>query len=485
MTNLFLGRKAELNILEAQCRQKRASFLVITGRRRIGKSRLIEEFSKPYELIKFTGLAPNPEVNAQAQRDEFARRLAKIFDLPPLKADDWADLFDTLGEQIQKQIQDQNKKSKKIIILLDEISWMEALDPTFLPKLKNCWDDGLKKFPEIMLILCGSVSSWIEENILSSTGFLGRVHQVIHLEELSLSECKGFFEQGGSKISPMERFQILAVTGGIPLYLENIDPSLNAVQNIQQLCFTPGGLLVREFEQIFTDLFSKRNALYKQIVQALAAGPLEPQALSKNLGYEHSGQMTQYFQELAKAGFLTRDYTWSIKTGTLSKLSRYRLSDNYVRFYLKYIEPKLTQINQKMAQFSDPSSWHQWPVILGLQFENLVLNNRHLIFEKLGIPASEIEVASPYFQNQTSKQKGCQIDLLIQTKHQSLLACEIKFSKNLLDSAVIEEMSKKLQNFTLPRGFSLRPVLIHVGGVTESLESAGYFSRILDFSAEI
>jgi len=488
----FFGRKPELAELESQIRQPRASFIVVTGRRRIGKSRLIEEFAKPYRLIKFSGLAPSPvslssekKISAPEQRAEFARRLANFFSLPPLKQDDWGDLFDALSMQVQISTQEK-LPNQKIVILFDEISWMGMDDPTFLSKLKDLWDDGLKKNPNLMFVLCGSVSSWIEENILSSTGFLGRVHRVLHLQELSLLECQGFFKLknhgAGAEVSALEKLQILAVTGGVPLYLESMDFSKSALQNIQSLCFTPGALLVREFDQIFSDLFSKRNLIYKNIVQALSAGPLEPKMLCEKLGQALSGQMTQYFQDLVQAGFLERDYTWAIKTGTLGRLSRYRLSDNYLRFYLKYIEPKLTQIQQKTAVLTNISQLHQWPVILGLQFENLILHNRHLIFEKLGISPEEVEVVGPYFQSRTAKQKGCQFDLLIQTKHQTLWACEIKFSKNLLNQNVADDMAEKIKALSLPRGFSMRPVLIHVSGVSENLESSGYFSRILDFS---
>ena len=105
-----------------------------------------------------------------------------------------------------------------------------------------------------------------------------------------------------------------------------------------------------------------------------------------------------------------------------------------------------------------------------------------MIFEKLGIAPEEVEVAGPYFQSRTVKKKGCQFDLLIQTKHQNLFACEIKFSKSLLNQTIADEMAEKIKALSLPRGFSIRPVLIHVSGVSENLESSGYFSRILDFS---
>ena len=117
-----------------------------------------------------------------------------------------------------------------------------------------------------MLIICGSVSSWIEKNILSNTGFLGRISIDLVLEELPLIDCLKFWRKTKERLSPYEFFKVLSVTGGVPKYLEEILPEQSAETNIQRLCFKPQGLLFREFEQIFSDLFSRRSALYKKII---------------------------------------------------------------------------------------------------------------------------------------------------------------------------------------------------------------------------
>ena len=110
------------------------------------------------------------------------------------------------------------------------------------------------------------------------------------------------------------------------------------------------------------------------------------------------------------------------------------------------------------------------------------MNNRKLIIEKLQIDKSQIVFDNPYFQTKTKARQGCQIDYLVQTKLNALLACEIKFSKNEIGMSVIEEMEKKLKRLVKPRGFSCFPVLIHVNGVTEELEDSRYFYKIIDFS---
>ncbi len=143
---------------------------------------------------------------------------------------------------------------------------MGGKDPHFLGHLKTAWDMYFSKNPQLIIALCGSVSSWIEKNILSSTGFLGRITFDLMLEELPLEVCNAFWHPKEKRITSYEKFKLLSVTGGVPLYLEQIKPNLPAEQNIQDLCFTKGGLLVREFDEIFSDLFSRTKTRHKEIV---------------------------------------------------------------------------------------------------------------------------------------------------------------------------------------------------------------------------
>lgn len=119
---------------------------------------------------------------------------------------------------------------------------------------------------------------------------------------------------------------------------------------------------------------------------------------------------------------------------------------------------------------------------MGLQFENLVLKNRKKVWEQLGIKAGDIVVDNPYFQRQTTTKRGCQIDYLIQTRFNTLFACEIKFSVDPIRTEVIDEVKNKLACLVLPKRFSCWPVLIHVNGANDGVRDSGYFSEIIDFS---
>lgn len=301
------------------------------------------------------------------------------------------------------------------------------------------------------------------------------------LEELPLEVCNVFWHPKEKRITSYEKFKLLSVIGSVPLYLEQIKPNLPAEKNIQDLCFTKGGLLVREFDEIFSDLFSRTKTRHKEIVLCLANGPKELVQICKELGKSLGGIFSKHLDELVKAGFVKRDFTWDLKRGKEGKLSRYRLSDNYLRFYLKYIAPNRSNI-EKDGFSTLITQLHGWEGIMGLQFENLVVHNRKTLWKILGISQEEIVMEGPFFQSHTTKQAGCQIDYMIQTRFHNLYLCEIKFSKKPVSSKIIEEMEEKRKNLKFPRNFSIRPVLIHVNGVDESVLDERYFDKVVDFS---
>ncbi len=470
---MFVGRKEELDRLASLIKKKTASLIVIKGRRRVGKSRLVEEFSKGKIFFSFIGIPPTPAINAQFQRDVFAGQLAKQIGLAEVASQDWSTLFSLLAKQTNRG---------RVIILFDEISWMGSKDPSFLGKLKNAWDLEFKKNSELILVLCGSVSTWIEENIISHTGFFGRISLLLQLEELPLESCYELLKIMGFRGSAYEIFKILGVTGGIPWYLEHIQADLNADNNIRDLCFRKDGVLFNEFDRIFHDLFEKRSPMYRSIVEALANRPMEFSGVCQVLKFPKSGTLSEYLNDLIAAGFVTRDYTWSVKSGKPSKRSVYRLSDNYLRFYLKNIYPYQDRIMRGGFENYTISSLPGWNSIMGLQFENLVLKNRKKIWSSLNIQPRDIIADNPYFQKKTSTHKGCQIDYLIQTRFNTLFACEIKFSVNPLSSDILRESKNKLACLNLPKRYSCWPVLIHVNGISDSIQDSGYFSEIIDFS---
>ncbi len=469
---LFIGRKNELNHLETLYNKRIPGLVVAKGRRRIGKSRLIAEFTLQKKGIKFwnfSGLAPEIGMNDQNQRDYFARQLALMLKIPPLTFQDWSDAFEHLSMHL----------NPGDIVLFDEISWMGSKDPSFISKLKAWWDK--QKLP-IMVVFCGSVSTWIEENILKSTAFFGRINLTITLEPLTIPESCSLLKAYGFKGSTYDIYTILSILGGIPWYLEQIALGLTAEELIKRLCFEKDGLLVLEFDRIFHDLFNGKGTTYKKILNALKNGMKTLAEIRKTIGFAHSGTLSDLVGHLITAGFVKKQSLWSFKTGKLLKQSLYRICDPYMRFYLKLIEPQRNKIDSGGFQGVSLLQLPGFDAHIGLQIEYLLLQNHVLLLEAIGIPSSNIVSDGPYRQSKTTIQKGCQVDFLVQTHTKNLFVCEFKFKRRELGIDIIDDMKEKIKALKVPRGFATVPILFHIGGVTSSVATEGYFYRIVDIN---
>jgi len=472
----FYGRKDELAGLSALTQKATASLVAVTGRRRNGKSRLIEEFARQnrrYRFLALSALPPEPGVTEAVQRDAIARSLERELDIPPVAHSDWSDIFAHIAH---------NTKKGRWIILLDEISWMAGKDRAFLGKLKTAWDQQFKKNDHVILVLCSSVSSWIEKNLLSSTGFLGRISWTIRLEQLPIEHCVLFPGLRRKNHSAYDVLKMLAVTGGVPKYLEEILEGMTAEQNIHRLCFEPEGLLFNEFDQIFHTLFEKRSELYRRIVTALATKRLDLGGVCHAIGAQKSGVISSYLNDLVTAGFLAKEPTWELRTGKTKRQHLYRIRDNYLRFFLRYVDPCRVEIQNKRFGDKPLETLGAWDSLMGLQFENLILQNRRFVWERCGVTPGEIKQDGSFFQTPTTRRKGCQIDYLIQTTQGPLFLCKIKFHRGKIRSQVIAEVEAKLKKLVKPRHTSIFPVLIHVGDVSHTVIESGYFSRVIDFT---
>ncbi len=230
-------------------------------------------------------------------------------------------------------------------------------------------------------------------------------------------------------------------------------------------------------------MLQRNSDIYEKILLALSNGDVEYSELFKKLSLQRGGATSAYIEELVVSGFINRYYTWNLKSGDFAKLSQYRLGDNYLRFYLKYIGPNIPKILNGQFKYHSISALPGWYSIMGFQIENLVLNNRDQIKKMLGIYPDEVIADNPFFQRKTARQKGCQIDYMIQTKHGNLYVCEIKFSRNIIRKDILEEVKTKINNLSIPRNFSIRPVLIHASEVHDEVIDNDFFSKIINMSS--
>ncbi len=475
--NNFVGRTQELSQLHDLMMKKTSSLITIQGRRRIGKSTLVRHFSVKSNIpcFEFQGLPPRPGQSNGDQLNEFAGRLAKYLGTPNIKFTEWMEAFEYLNLLCLKNAE----LKTKFVILLDEISWMGARDSDFAGHIKDAWDRLFSQHSNLILVICGSVSSWIQKNILQNTAFVGRVTREFLLKELSIAESYELLRISLKKMTSREAAQILSITGGVPKYLEEFSPYKIVDVAVRELCFSSSGFLFREFEAIFADLFGKRNQMYKKVLKELIKKPLSSQELATKVGHPLNGDWSDLVYDLELAGFIRRDFTWNFK-GEASRLSQLRVSDNYAKFYLKYIEPQKQKIIKLPPSPESGITQINWPTALGLQFENLILANLATLIAVARIPLQDIVQVGPYFQTSTKHKEGVQIDCLIQCKKGHLHIFEVK-SGSIIGVEIEKELARKSALLKIPRGFSMRHYLVYSGELSDALQESDFFDRKISF----
>jgi AAA+ ATPase superfamily predicted ATPase len=470
----FVGRREYLDDLESLWRKATSSLIACRGRRRIGKSTLIREFARRTSsaYIEIEGMPPDKEMTNQRQLDHFVKSLAEQTGASSEPVSSWIEAFHRLEGQIDE--------GKRTVVLLDEVSWMGGYDVNYPGALRTAWETYFHRHPRLIVAVCGSVSAWIRENILNNTGFTGRFSRDYVLPELNLAECAEFWRGAKDRISVREIFDVLSVTGGIPRYLEEIDPGLSAEENIRRMCFSTSGELYKDFDAIFSPIFGVEVEFKRRILEALADGPMSGAELSVHLGLKRSGRMASALRELKDGGFLSDDPGLNPATGESVRTGKYRLKDNYTRFYIKYVKPRKPQIEAGSFRFTSLGTLPEWNAVMGLQFENLIVNNAMSLIPYLHLGNSIVESAAPYRnmrRDAKGAKRGCQIDLLIQTP-MTAYAVEIK-RKREIDESIIAEMKSRIDRLPLRKGMTPRPVLVYDGDLAPYVEGSGYFDAVI------
>ena len=468
---MFIGREREIEDLAGFWGRDNGVLITCRGRRRIGKSTLISEFASrtAKTFISIVGLAPRKGMTDARQRRNFCEKIAEYAEREYVEADTWSKAFRQLDELLSD--------CGRTVVLLDEISWLGGYDPDFAGYFKEAWDTYLHRHRDLIVVLCGSVSAWIAENILNSTGFVGRDSFDIELGELSLADSVKLFGPMSERLSTTEKLDLLSLTGGVPKYLEEVRPELSVDENYRRLCFLPRSLLFREFNETFSEVFGARVTTRGRILRLLLDGDLSSSELAEREGKQPNGSYAEALRDLQLAGFVAEDGGLSPLTGRPIKQSRYRVKDNYARFYLKNIEPRSEAIKSGLFAFSSLEQLNGWDSVLGLQFQNLILNHITDLFPRLGLEKSLVLSAAPYFQNATKRNRGCQIDLLIRTERM-LMVVEIKRRKEI-GHGIIAEVEEKVRRLRHDKRLSIRTALVYDGTLAASVPADRYFDFIV------
>lgn len=471
----FYGREELLRQLHDLWGKRVSSLITCRGRRRIGKSTLIERFARQSKarFIKIEGLKPENRTTKEDELDSFSSQLSSQTTAENSRPADWLRAFIRLSKEL--------KTREKTVVLLDEVSWMAHGDASFAATLKIAWDNYLKAHDRLILVVCGSVSAWIKENIIDNGAFYGRRSLDIVVPELPLKECVKFWGDAVERVAVRDIVDVLSVTGGVPRYLEEVNPLLSAKENIRKMCFLPKAPLRIDFDEMFTDVITRQPKFSAQIIRCLVDGPKSVTEIAKTLNVGKGGNITNALTQLVESGMVASDPGKNPETGVDIRECRYRLKDNYSRFYLKYIEPAKVIIDSQAFSFNGLDQFAGWDSIMGLQFENLVLNNYRQLLTLLHMDNVMLLSAAPYSRRggYGTDGEGCQIDLLLQAK-MSMCIVEIKRQMHI-GREIIDEVRRKCKFLPKPRGVSLHTAIVYEGEIAPSVEADGYFDAIIPF----
>ena len=472
----FYGRDDLIESMKALWNKRVSSLVTCRGRRRVGKSTLISEFARRSgaKLIKLEGLRPKPGMKNGDQLKFFVSQLAAQTGCNEDDVKDWFAAFARLDAQISNK--------GRTVVLLDEVSWMAHFDLTFSEVLKVAWDNMFSQHRKLVFVLCGSVSAWIKKNVIDNGAYAGRRSYDFVVPELPLRECVKFWGNRVTRENLSDIIDVLSVTGGVPRYLEEIDPVLSADENIRKMAFIPKSILASDFEEMFADVITGEPGLRAEILRILCEGPKNVSEISSALGKERNGHLSDALVELTEAGFIAADEGVNPETGEDVQQMRYRIKDNYARFYLKYVEPRLKIIGKGGFQFSSLGQLAGWDSIKGIAFENLVIGNFKELLPRLGLDRSLVISAAPF--RKTSRkdggESGVQIDLLLQT-NRCVYIVEVK-RQNKIGHEVIDEVDEKIHRIKRRKGIAIKTALVYDGELAKTVDADGYFDAVIDIA---
>ena len=472
---MFFGREGQIEQLEALWRKRVGSLVTCRGRRRIGKSTLIEQFAKKTasRFIKIEGIKPKPKFANENELEAFAMQLAAQTGADPTPPGNWLNAFIRLNDKI--------RDDERTVVLLDEVSWLGHYDEMFADTLRIAWENYWKKHDRLIVVLCGSVSTWIRENVIDNSAYLGRRSLDLVVGELPLKECVRFWGAQAERIAAKEIVDILSVTGGVPRYLEEIDPGLSADENLKRMCYSPNSILRMDFDEMFNDVITNQPRLTADVLRTLVDGPLSATEISAALQMEKGGRVSAALFQLSEAGFVCGDAARNPETGAAIRERRYRLSDNYSRYYLKFVERVTKAIDSGSYAFTSLSKLSGWDTVMGLQFENLVVNHYTELLPHLHLGGTVIMSAAPYRKiGRRDRNKGCQVDLLLQAENM-LYFVEAKRQQKI-ETSVVWDVDEKIRRVSRPTGVSARAALVYDGELAPSIETDGYFDAVVPFA---
>jgi AAA+ ATPase superfamily predicted ATPase len=424
----IIGREAELNQLKKMLISDKSELVAIYGRRRVGKTFLIRETYKNHTVFEVSGI-PDGSYKEQLQNffDEITKRNASFSkrDIPK----SWYEAFNMLGEYIEKL-----KSTNKKVIFIDELPWMHTHKSKFVQFFAHFWNTFCSVRTDLVVVVCGSAASFMINKIIhDKKGLHHRITLSINLRPFSLYETELFLKSKKVNLDRYSILQLYMAIGGIPHYLENINPGDSTTVAINKLCFEKEGFLSNEFNHIFASLFND-SGNHVAVVEALAKSQkgITRVELVKKSKIETGGTLTKVIKELKESGFISEYRPYN----KLVKDTLYRLTDEYAIFYLKFIK------NNKGADWKTLYTSNSYVTWSGFSFENICIKHEKQLLKALGITGINATCSS--WRNEIA-----QIDLLINRSDRTINICELKFSEKefVISKAYAANLDNKKRAF--------------------------------------
>ena len=415
----MIGRDKEIAELEELYNGNEAEFVAIYGRRRIGKTYLVEETFKDRFSFKHTGLSPleyskNGILNAQL--NQFYNSLIDYgMDSDTPKPDNWLDAFFLLQKLLEKE-----NSNKRQVVFIDELPWMDTARSGFITALEGFWNGWGSHQHNLLMIVCGSANSWMLNSLINNHGGLyGRITYEIKLSPFTLSECEMYLTDRGINISRYDIAQSYMIFGGVPYYLRYFKKGLSLSQNIDNIFYQQNATLRFEYDRLFASIFSNPE-LTKSVVELLYTRNYgyTRKEITEKLNMTDGGTITSCLNALIASDFIIK----YVPFGMNKKQEHYKLTDPFCIFYLRFVKDINVLNGDYWTQNIKSQQMITWR---GLAFENLCFNHIRQIKSALGI--SGVTTTQSAWSKRGDEQDGVQIDLLINRSDNVINMCEIKF----------------------------------------------------------
>lgn len=431
---MLIGRKAERERLEKCLQADQAQLIIVYGRRRVGKTFLINRYFDGRFDFKLTGAYAEPR---ETQLRYFSAELNRQTGEEKTAPKDWIEAFQQLREYLTSL-----PREEKHVVFFDEMPWMDTQRSGFLSAFEWFWNDWGCTQDNLIFIVCGSATSWMVENIAENKGGLfNRQTCRLYLQPFTLRETELYLQARGIEWSRRDIAECYMILGGIPYYLSLLDEGLSFNANIDNLFFRKRAELWDEFDHLYKTLFSNSEQ-YIKIVEQLSKKRmgLTRSEIVQQTKLPANGALSKMLNDLSDSGFV-RKYSFY---GKKSKETLYQLSDYYTLFYYRFIKGGFGKDEHFWSNTLDNPARRAWE---GITFEQLCKDHIPQIKQKLGI-AGVLSEESSWFgtmQGDTEESKtGAQIDLIIDRRDQVINLCEVKFSLNRFE--INKDYDQNLRN---------------------------------------